>query len=206
MKLKSIETEANLVNEPTANDLDAASRIGPMINKHLTSLEALCKLIPDCSNALGKIKDLRAAFAEKISLQPNVLETPVTMEQQVKQSSQQSVGNLEKKLTDMAKGPAKLDYNTIDSAMKEISRANRVTPDDLHKLFVASHGGMTPDDYAKAVRDKSINEQIAELYDTLHDTLGESVWVAISKELYRSGYDKTEVKESVNNAIIKLSL
>lgn len=206
MNLKSLENEASLVNEPTASDLDAMSRIGPTINSHLNSLETLCKLLPDCSNALSKIKDLRAAFAEKISLNSNVLETPLATEQQVKHHSQRSVGNLEKKLKDMAKSGATLDYNSIDKTMQDISRENNVSADDLHKLFVASHGGMTPDSYAKAIKDRSIAEHIAELYDNWNESLGETVWLAISKELVRNGHDKEYVKESVNKAIIKISL
>lgn len=204
MKLKSIETEADLINEPTARDLDAASRLGPTINKHLTSLEALCKLIPDCSGLMGKIKELRTEFGNKIQLQGNVLESPMQNEQQVQHHSQKSVGHLENKLKDMGKGSDKIDYPSIDSAMQQISQQDGITPDDLHKLFAASHGGMSPDDYAKAVRDRSINEEIATLFDELSETLGESVWIAITKRLTTKGYDKTEIKESVNKAIVRM--
>jgi hypothetical protein len=206
MNLKSIETEANLVNEPTASDLDAASRLGPTINKHLTSLEALCKLIPDCSDALGKIKELRKSFADKISLQPNVLEAPLTLEQQVKHHSQRSVGHLETKLKDMAKSSENLGYDAIDKVMKDISNQDGITPDDLHKLFVSSHGGMTPDDFAKAVRDKSINEEIAVCYSDWNETLGEAVWVAITKHLLRQGYNKALVEDRINRSIITIGL
>ena len=206
MNLKSIENEANLVNEPTASDLDAASRLGPTINKHLASLETLCKLIPDCDNATSKLKELRQIFARQLSLQPNVLETPITLEQTVQHHSQKSIGHLENKLKDMGKSSASIDYNSIDKAMKEISQNNGVTPDDLHKLFVASHGGMTPDDYAKAVRDRSINESIFEIYEREYNNLGDSVWVAISNHLKNQGYEKTEIKEFVNRAIMKIAL
>lgn len=206
MKLRSIENEASLVNEPTASDLDAASRLGPTINKHLTSLEALCKLLPECGTILNSIHALRDEFANKIQLQGNVLESPIQIEQQVKQHSQKSVGRLENKLKDLAKGSAKLDYQTIDHAMQEISKTNGVTPDDLHKLFAASHGGMKPDDYAIAMRNHSINEEIAILFDSLSESCGNTVWVAITKHLAKQGYDKTEIKESVDQAINRLDL
>lgn len=206
MKLRSIENEASLVNEPTASDLDAASRLGPTINKHLTSLETLCKLLPECGTILNSIQALRDEFANKIQLQGNVLESPIQIEQQVRQHSQKSVGHLENKLKDLAKGSEKLDYQTIDRAMQEISRTNSITPDDLHKLFAASHGGMTPDDYAKAVRNRSINEEIAILFDALSESHGNTVWVAITKHLSKQGYDKTEIKESVDQAINRLDL
>jgi hypothetical protein len=204
MNLKSIENEANLVNEPNANDLDAASRLGPTINNHLTSLETLCKLMPDCSSALVKIKELRKLFAEKISLQPNVLEAPITMEQQVKHHSQKSVGHLETKLKDMAKTSGSIGYDAIDKVMQNISTTDGVTPDDLHKLFVASHGGMTPDDYAKAVRDKSINEEIAMVYPTLLAEMGNGVWAGLTNHLVAKGYSKLLVEEAVNQAIIRI--
>ena len=90
--------------------------------------------------------------------------------------------------------------------MKDISGQDGITPDDLHKLFVSSHGGMTPDDFAKAVRDKSINEEIAVCYDNWNESLGEAVWVAITKHLLKQGYNKSLVEESINNSIIKIGL
>ena len=219
MKLRSIENEASLVNEPTASDLDAASRLGPTINNHLTSLEALCKLMPDCGLLLGKLKDLRADFTSKIQLQSNVLESPITPNQQTPNQQtpkqppnqqalnqkQKGVGNLENKLKDMAKGTSKLDYSTIDTTMKQISQQDRVTPNDLHKQFVDTHNGMTPDAYAQAVRNHKINEDIAILFDELSESYGNTIWVAITKRLTKQGYDKDQIKESVDRAINRLS-
>jgi len=206
MNLKSIENEANIIDQPTVNDLDAASRIGPIINKHLTSLEALCKLVPNCQDDLSKLQELRKSLSQKINLQLNVLEAPFAREQHVQHHSQKSVGNLENKLKSLAKGSGKIDYDTIDREMQEISRQNGVTANDLHKLFAASHGGMTPDDYAKAIRDRSIQEQIVELFVEHADTLGESVWISISKHLRNQGYETDIINEAVNQAIHKLEL
>lgn len=206
MQLKSIENEADLVDQPTASDLDAASRLGPVINKHLTSLEALCRLIPDCAGEITKIKDLRNSISQKINLQSNVLETPITVEQRVQQHSHKAVGELTNKLRDMAKGSSKLDYDSIDRVMTEIGQQNKVTPDDLHKLFAASHGGMTPDDYAKAVRDHSINEEIYGFFAENIETLGESIWVALSRHLKSQGYESDLINESIDKAIEKLDL
>ena len=206
MNLKSIENEANLVNDPTASDIDAASRLGPIINKNLISLEALCRLIPNCSTELDKIRELRELLSKKINLQLNVLEAPTAVEQRVQHHSQKSVGQLEDKLKDMAKGTAKIDYDSIDQEMQEISKNNSVTPDDLHKLFAASHGGMTPDDYAKAIRDRSINEEIYEFYFEHNEHMGNAVWPAVSTHLKSKGYDNDLIVESVNKAITILIL
>lgn len=206
MNLKSIENEANLVSNPTANDIDAASRLGPIVNKHLTSLEALCRLIPDCNTELDKIQELRNQLSKKINLQLNVLEAPIATEQHVQYHSQKSVGQLEDKLKDMAKATGKIDYDSIDKEMQEISKTNNVTPDDLHKLFSASHGGMTPDDYAKAIRDQSINEEIYDFFFENYKDIGDAVWPTISTHLKNKGYSNDLIVESVNKAIAILVL
>jgi len=99
----------------------------------------------ELSNACNQLgKDLLVVTTTKdmernSSLREQHLQTPVSP----------SVSALEKKLISMKKSGKGLDYGSIDAAMKEIGSNYGVTMNDLHNMWVASHGGWTPDDWAK---------------------------------------------------------
>jgi hypothetical protein len=74
MKLDSILDQINLRQEPTSMDLDVSIRLGPTISQHLTALEALCKLLPNCAELQEKLNEIKGLFASSVPLQSNVLE------------------------------------------------------------------------------------------------------------------------------------
>lgn len=74
MKLSSIKSEANLLNDPEGHDIDVIDKLGPSIHKHLGSLEALCKLIPDNIEIAKCLANLKNELSRKIQIQSNVLE------------------------------------------------------------------------------------------------------------------------------------
>jgi hypothetical protein len=74
MKLKTILDQMNLRQEPSSMDLDVSTRLGPTISQHLTALEALCKLLPNCIELQEKLNEIKGLFAASVPLQSNVLE------------------------------------------------------------------------------------------------------------------------------------
>lgn len=138
------------------------------------------------------------------------------MEQQLQQQAQASVGKLESRLKQAAKGGNKLSYGAIDEIMQKVCKEDDVAPNDLHNMFVASHAGWTPDQWVKNspdVIDSSIHEStildqiirdsyVLEMYETMRVGLGDKAWVAITKRLIAEGYDSQMVENIVNRAII----
>lgn len=74
MKLDSILDQINLRQDPTSMDLDVSTRLGPTISQHLMALEALCKLLPNCSELQEKLNEIKSLFSSSVPLQSNVLE------------------------------------------------------------------------------------------------------------------------------------
>jgi len=74
MKLDSILDQINLRQEPASMDLDVSTRLGPTITQHLTALDALCKLLPNCVELQEKLNELKTLFSASVPLQSNVLE------------------------------------------------------------------------------------------------------------------------------------
>lgn len=62
MQLKEF-TKSSLINQPDKIDLDVASRLGPAIEKNISLLERMCKLMPNSNELLVKL----AEFKELIS-------------------------------------------------------------------------------------------------------------------------------------------
>lgn len=132
-------------------------------------------------------------------------------EQHVEHHAQASVGKLENVLTTMVKSGSSLSYKAINDAMTTICKEDGCSPDDLHKLFRASHGDMTPDAWAKSLKDGSFSEGIdqmikdeavMEMYETMRVGLGDRAWVAITKRLRSQGHDANLVESMINRAII----
>lgn len=84
MKLESLKSEANLHSAPSAHDIDVIDKLGPEIHKHLNSLNALCKLIPESNDIIEKVSELKQLISSKVKLQSGVLEkndtTKITVE------------------------------------------------------------------------------------------------------------------------------
>ena len=74
MKLKTILDQMNLRQEPSSMDLDVSTRLGPTVSQHITALEALCKLLPNCIELQEKLNEIKGLFAASVPLQSNVLE------------------------------------------------------------------------------------------------------------------------------------
>ena len=87
MKLSTLKSEADIKSEPTGLDLDILEKIGPSINKNLTSLDSLLKLIPNSSNVLKQLENLKIELSKHIKLQSNVLE----LDKMKKKNSDKSV-------------------------------------------------------------------------------------------------------------------
>lgn len=73
-----------------------------------------------------------------------------------------SVAKLKQQLTNKAKNGENLDYNAIDSIMKNICKADSITTSTLHNMFMSSTG-QTPDSW---IRKLPVSEQMVK-----HDSL-----------------------------------
>lgn len=124
-----------------------------------------------------------------------------------------SVQKLEDRLREMVKTGASLSYDSIDNAMQQICKEDGCSPGDLHDLFKSSHEGMTPDEWAKTIKEQhiestaSIDKHIAdshvmEMFETMRIGLGDKAWVAISKRLRSEGYDPELVNRMIDRAIV----
>lgn len=132
-------------------------------------------------------------------------------EQHVEHHAHGSVGDLEDALRIMVDSDSSLSYDAINRAMRDICDKDGCSPQDLHKLFRASHGDMTPDAWAKSLKDGSVgegidqmikDEAVMEMYETMRVGLGDRAWVAITKRLRSQGHDANLVESMINRAII----
>jgi hypothetical protein len=200
MKLSTISNGVGPIPPTTAVDLDVASRLGPMLSKHLSSIEALCNLLPNCDEIKSKVSDLRTAIQSSVNLGDNVLETDLS-------HVSPSVSKLESRLELMAKNGSTLDYGAIDEVMQQICKEDGCAPSDLHVHFKEKNGA-TPDSWAKKIKEASLDVKISEhhiieMYETMRPGLGDKAWVAISKRLKAQGSDPALVDQLIDRAIIR---
>ena len=78
MKLSTISTQSNPLIDRSRIDIDVTSRLGPAIQQHLSGLEELCKILPNCADLQEKLNELKALFSSVVTLSTNVLEADNT--------------------------------------------------------------------------------------------------------------------------------
>lgn len=224
MKLKTLSENISPVQGGL--DLDVANRLGPTVLKHIVSLETLSKLLPNTAEICAKLEELKHAFETSVSLQSNVLEKNaidainLTLEQQLHSPVHPAVKDLENELKSVGKTGKSIHNSQISSMVKKIAEKNRVSVNDLNKMFMASHGNSTPYHYMELARNGQIKEAttahltiddhvansfVIEMYETMKPGLGDKAWVAISKRLKAQGYEPAMVENIINRAIVKVS-
>jgi hypothetical protein len=177
-----------------ANYRGAAHNVKQVANTINTMVAAL--------NALSAMRSEGGANATNIP----------ALEQRLQHPVHQSVNKLERELEKTAKAGRSLSYSAIDTIMKKISAEDGVSTGDLHNMWVASHGGWTPDQWIKqspAIQDTGIHEnqlQLQDILDQFYDLaskIGESAaWVKVRKSLKSTILDQDEMTRMLNEAVL----
>lgn len=209
-KIASIET-------PSKVDLDVTARLAPTVQTHIAALQSLCKLLPNCGEIESKLHELEDEFKARLPPYTSMLEknSDVTLEQQLHSPVHPAVSALEDELKKMHKENKKHHNGDVSSIVKKTADANKVSVNDLHKMFQSTHGNLTPHEYLRFAKDGSIHESsidtlleshhLLAMYETMKVGMGEKAWVAIAKRLRSQGIDPLIVEQMINHAIIKVS-
>jgi hypothetical protein len=170
MKISQLNREDTLTTKTNGIDLDAKSRIGATINKHIVALQTLIDLVPDNSDVLNQIKTLKDSLSQKINLNSNVLE------QQIRVPASIAVQTLTREIDKNPEG-------NIDKLVTTVSNDSRdkISPESLIQMFSANNAGLTPKEYAGLEKSGAIPK--AELTENILSTLKTIIPVKFIKQL-----------------------